>query len=293
MSVDQSPLVIKAPAKINLGLAILGKRPDGFHDLVSIFHAISLCDEVALTARDRGISMSCDVPGIPVGPENLVWQAADLVQSEFGISSGVHIDLRKRIAAGAGLGGGSSDAAAVVRGLCDMWNIDAPHAVVHELCARLGSDVPFFLTGGTALVEGRGERITPFDIDEELMLVVAMPSVHVPTGWAYSQLHRPFRHPQDYLEQIEHLRGGRIRLVDFCRTLRNDFQTPIERHHPEIARVRGLLESCGATAALMTGSGAAVFGAFESEDAAESAAHTISAEVPCVVAHSLKRNPPI
>ena len=182
------PLVIDAPAKINLGLAILGRRADGYHDLLSVFEAISWSDRLTLSRAPEGITLACPGSDLPSGPENLVWRAADLVRRRFGISRGVRIVLDKRIPAGAGLGGGSSDAAATVRGLDRLWEIGASEDELAEVCAVLGSDVPFFLRAalggnGTAIVEGRGEIVTPLPAQETLHMVVAAPPVHVSTPW--------------------------------------------------------------------------------------------------------------
>jgi len=264
-------LHIAAPAKLNLGLAILRKRADGFHDLLSVFHAVSWCDEITLTPASTDISLACNGGDAPEGPDNLVWRAANLVRTRFGTTSGVDIRLTKRIPSGAGLGGGSSDAAATVRGLAELWNIDARATDWIDLCAQLGSDVPFFWHGGTAVVTGRGEFVEPLPAQMPLTFVVAVPSVKVSTPWAYQQLRQPFPDHSEYERRVTALKHGRINLFDFCRELGNDFQNPVEKEYPEIQRLRQQLAECGAVASLMSGSGSAVFGLFENPERATDA----------------------
>ena len=286
MHTDHS-LELAAPAKLNLGLSVLGKRPDGFHDILSVFQTISLTDSILLTDTVREISMTRDAPGIPSGPDNLVWKAAEAVRAHFGIKGGVHMELRKRIPSGAGLGGGSSDAAAVIRGLVELWNIDATSGELHEIAARLGSDVPFFLIGGTALVEGRGERITPLVVEGSAHFIVATPRVHVATGWAYGVLPQPFSPAEAYRSRISRLARGELSLLDFCAELKNDFEAPVSSHHPEIAEARSRLLDAGATHAMMTGSGSAVFGVFASEHQATAALAALPDDVPAVRARAI------
>jgi 4-diphosphocytidyl-2-C-methyl-D-erythritol kinase len=267
-------ITTNAPAKLNLGLSILRRREDGFHDLISLFQTISLCDEISLERADT-ITLECSDPDLPAGPDNLAWRAADLMRETFSISDGVSIHLEKRIPAGAGLGGGSSDAAAVVRGLARLWEIDAGDDVLRDLCARLGSDIPFLFRGGTAIVEGRGEAITPLPSQETLHAVVAVPDVHVSTPWAYGQLSLPFADASEYCERIETLRAGTIGLREFCMMLGNDFQPVVERYYPEIGRLTAVLRERGAYQAIMSGSGSSVFGLFGDPQKARDAAHDL------------------
>ncbi len=280
-------LHLEARAKLNLGLAVLGKRSDGFHDLLSVFQTISLSDRLTVERAEGSISLSCTDPSIPEGPENLAWRAAEAVRAQFGVRAGMRVKLEKRIPSGAGLGGGSSDAASVVRAAVEVWGIDAPTSRLHEVCLELGSDVPYFLVGGAALVEGRGERITPLVVRDAMHVVVAMPPVHVATGWAYAQLERPFLAGEPFRALIEELRAGRLTLLEFCGHVENDFQRVVERHHPEVAAARRRLLELGASSALMTGSGSAVFGTFASGEDAARAAACCRSEVPAVAAHTV------
>lgn len=256
-------LRLDAPAKLNLGLIILARRPDGYHDLLSVFQAISWTDTIALApSSDGAIHLTCTDPDLPSGPENLVWRAAELVRRAFDVSCGVTIHLEKRIPSGAGLGGGSSDAATTMRGLAHLWGIEASEATWLDLCAQIGSDVPFFWHSGTAIVEGRGERVTPLPTQEPLTFVVAVPPVHVSSAWAYRQLAPPFPDASEYRARVKALRRGDMPLSEFCRKLDNTFQPIVEQHYPEVRETRERLLALGATTALMSGSGSAVFGVF-------------------------------
>ncbi len=272
-------ITISAPAKINLGLVVTGRRSDGFHDLISVFQTVSWSDELEFTEADD-LSLSCSDSSLPVGSDNLVWRAADLVRERFGIQSGAHIHLHKSIPWGAGLGGGSSDAAATLRGLAKLWRIEADESVWLDLCAELGSDVPFFLRGGTAVVTGRGEYVEPLPITRDsspLAFVVAVPPVTVSTPWAFRALASHFagKYPdaREYREHVKAFRDGTLTLRAFCERLNgwNTFQSVVEAHHPEIVDVRHRLSDTGALVALMSGSGSAVFGVFESATDADRA----------------------
>jgi len=281
------PLHLEAPAKLNLGLLILGRRPDGYHDLVSVFQTISWTDAIALAPADEEIHLTCSDPALPTGPENLVMRAAAIVRRTFGITCGVTIHLEKRIPTGAGLGGGSSDAAATMRGLALLWEIEAEEETWLGLCARIGSDVPFFWRGGTAIVEGRGERVTPLAEQERLTFVVAVPPVHVSTLWAYGQLSPPFSDASEYRTRVEALRRSDLSLSEFCRKLESTFQPVVERHYPQVRETRERLLALGATSALMSGSGSAVFGVFEDEQKANEATERLAQGTPTVTAHCL------
>jgi len=293
---------VAAPAKVNFGLAILGRRPDGYHDILSVFQAVSWADHLALDATPSGITVACSQPEgwppVPAGRDNLVWRAAELVARHFRRPHGVAIRLEKRIPAGAGLGGGSSDAAATLRALAALWEIDAKETEWLDLCARLGSDVPFFFhalgpgSSGTAIVEGRGERIRMLPPQEPLILVIAVPTTSVSTAWAYRQVQPPYRDHAAYRARVEALAAGTMTLRTFCRELENDFEPIVERHVPAIAELhRGLVEA-GAVTALMSGSGSAVFGIFGDRAQAERAVGELAPDAVRVVATSLTEPSP-
>jgi len=173
-------IIIKAPAKLNLTLEVLGKRPDGFHEIRSVLQTIDLCDTLHFEAGD-GISFRCDIKGWSAG-ESLVSRAASLIQEAAGDPKGAAIRIEKRVPLTSGLGGDSSDAAAVLHGLNELWGLGLTQEKLLELAARLGSDVFFFLHGGTALVEGRGEQVTPLPSLSEMWVVLVVPDVPVEPG---------------------------------------------------------------------------------------------------------------
>ncbi len=178
----------QAYAKINLSLEVLGKRADGFHELVSIMQTVSLCDYVTFVPAEE-VTFSCSQPEL-TGPSNLVVRAANLLRQVCGVSAGCAIHLEKHIPHAAGLGGGSSDAAATLRSLAKLWTLAAPEDTLCHLAAQLGSDVPFFLHQGTALVEGRGEGVTPLNDPPTCWYLLAKPPIQVPTAEIFGRLQR-------------------------------------------------------------------------------------------------------
>ena len=277
-----SSIVVRAPAKLNLGLSIVGRRADGYHDLISVFHAVDWQDTLEIAEIPSGIEFSCSLcDGVPRGPQNLVFRAIELAFQKFHITRGVAARLQKEIPAGAGLGGGSSDAAAALRALRRLFNLQGDDDSWLLLCQQLGSDVPFFWRGGTALVEGRGERLTPLPVDEKLWFVVVVPPIHVSTAWAYGQLPRPSGGNQDYRNRIQRLRAGELSLADFCREIPNDFERVVEAVFPRIGEIRCALEASGAISARMSGSGSSVFGVYSEQQEAQRAAALLPAD--CLV----------
>ena len=183
-----SKVTIKAPAKVNLTLEVLGKREDGYHEIASVMQAISLFDTLTFSPSDE-VKVTTDVPELE-GEDNLVYIAAMLLRETSGVSAGAEIHLEKQIPLAAGLGGGSSDAAATLLGLNRLWGLELGEGELKELAARLGSDVPFFVTGGAALVEGRGERVSVLTTSSTLWLVLAFPDHRLEnkTATAYKAL---------------------------------------------------------------------------------------------------------
>lgn len=235
-------MTIPAYAKVNLTLAVCGVRPDGYHDLRSVVAPISLCDMVGLEPADEII----DASGIDFGAENLAVKAARIMRREAGTTLGARIHLEKRIPSGAGLGGGSADAAAVMRGLNALWNLNWCKERLVDLAADVGSDVPALVHGGIVLMEGRGERVRPWTegAEDRRPLVLLKPDVHASTPAVYKE----------------------FREEDCGRGL-NDLQPAACRLHPEIAEALERLKEAGACDVRMTGSGAVVFGrAADSED---------------------------
>jgi 4-diphosphocytidyl-2-C-methyl-D-erythritol kinase len=255
-------VTVRSYAKINLGLRILGKRPDGYHELVTVFHCIDLYDTLTFTLRDSGAEMDCDAPDLPCDGSNLCIRAANAVLEIAG-HGGVHITLRKRIPVGAGLGGGSSNAAAVLRTLPGMLGLRITDAELHAIAAGLGSDVAFFLHHRSAEARGRGEILRPVVFPFPWWIVTVFPDIHVSTAQAYGAL-RPEHYGQD-TDFVGILRQAVDDDSSLATGLLNDFEAAVMQQWPAIRDVRDALLRDGAAASLMSGSGSSVFGLFRNE----------------------------
>jgi 4-diphosphocytidyl-2-C-methyl-D-erythritol kinase len=249
MTPQTSLIEVPAYAKINWSLRITGKRADGFHDLETLFQTISLHDMLTIRESDR-LSLTCDDPSIPVDDSNLVLRAARALGAPP-----VAIELRKAIPAGGGLGGGSSDAAAVLVALSKHFGIDKPLA---DLALSLGSDVPFFLTGGTAYATGRGEVLTPMPPVDRVPLLLLIPEERVSTASAFASLRR-FSPPIGIDRYRTILNDGLLIHGD---ELINDFEEPIFALLPRLRELKARLLEAGALWAAMSGSGSTIVGAF-------------------------------
>ena len=267
---------LPAFAKINLDLRVLGTRPDGFHDLKTVFQSLMLFDNVTVTLRRGPLAVTCDEPDIPTDRRNLVWKAASLLHH---VSTGktsaprdLAIDVRKRIPAEAGLGGGSADAAMTLLALNALWKLDLDLGTLTRISARLGADVPYFLVGGTALGLGRGDDIYPLADMPPVHVVILRPGFGVSTADAYrwfdEEQRRPLKEPPP--------RRVPPGWPAWSATLRNDLERAVVGHHPAIARIRQSLLDAGATFAAMSGSGSAVFGLFERAEAARRTANDLA-----------------
>ncbi|HZT57722.1 MAG TPA: 4-(cytidine 5'-diphospho)-2-C-methyl-D-erythritol kinase [Pyrinomonadaceae bacterium] len=273
--------IIKLPAfaKVNLGLRVLGRRADGYHEIETVFQSITLHDNLTFESRPVGrVELNCSDPGIPTDESNLVIRAAEALRERFGVCFGARIELEKIIPAGGGLGGGSSDAAVALVALAHLWKIETTKEELSEIGARLGADVPFFLTGGTALGTGTGAEISPLEDAKKMHLVVVAPGVQVSTAEAYKALNSPAL-TKDY--RVVNLSVSRAE-AEFSDSLRevmpNDFEAVVTRLQPEIGRAREALLRAGARRATLSGSGSSLFGVFESEGEAERARDRLSAE---------------
>jgi 4-diphosphocytidyl-2-C-methyl-D-erythritol kinase len=262
----------RAYAKINIGLHLLRRRPDGYRDIETVFHRVDLWDELTIEEAPS-LSLRSSDPSIPSDDTNLCMKAAALLRAHCGTSAGAAMTLTKRIPAGAGLGGGSADAAAALRGLAALWRAPLPEAELAALALSVGSDVPFFLGRGSAFGQGRGEILEYFNLDLPYWIVLATPDVHISTAWAYEQTVIPARPAGPPVKQIvtEHLRDARR----YMTLLRNDFEPLVLRTHPEVASVKQALYLHGAEFAQMSGSGSSVYGLFREEASARASARAL------------------
>jgi 4-diphosphocytidyl-2-C-methyl-D-erythritol kinase len=260
-------LVLRPSAKINLTLRVGGLRPDGFHDVRTLYQSIALSDRLTISERRGPFALASSSPGVPADRTNLVYRAAAALWAAIGRTGeprNAHVRLVKEIPVAAGLGGGSADAAAALVGLNTLWSGRLGRAELARLAAELGSDVPFFLQGGTALGASRGEELYPVDDVPKLPVVIIKPSFGVSAADAYRWL------DEDRVTGSEGSpRSGRSSELDvgWARgplVVMNDLESPVSRRHPMIADMRDALGRAGAKVAAMAGSGSAVFGVFSS-----------------------------
>ncbi|MBY0014209.1 MULTISPECIES: 4-(cytidine 5'-diphospho)-2-C-methyl-D-erythritol kinase [Paenibacillus] len=250
----------KAPAKINLMLDVLRKRADGFHEVEMIMTMVDLADRLELSELKRdSIIISSQAGYIPLDEKNLAFQAARLIKDRYNVKSGVHIHLDKRIPVAAGLAGGSSDAAATLRGLNRLWRLNIPAEELQELGAELGSDVPFCVTGGTALATGRGEKLTPIPNPPQCWVILAKPPINVSTAEVYGRVraNQIAVHPSASRMQ-EAIEAGDFGAV--CARLGNVLEDVTLKLHPEVQQLKEAMVKLGADGVLMSGSGPTVFG---------------------------------
>ena len=267
------PVAARAHAKINLDLRVLGTRPDGFHELRTVFQALALHDTITCVPRPGPLAIECDTAGVPLDGGNLVWKAADVLWRairRLGPPRDVLIRLDKRIPVQAGLGGGSADAAATLLALVKLWRVPVRPSQLTDIAATLGADVPFFLAGGTALGLGRGDEVYPLADLPRHWIVLVIPGFGVSSADAYNWYDEerdlgigPAREPQ-------HVPGP---WPSRAAQMINDLEAPIARHHFEIDQMKISLRRAGALAAAMSGSGSTVFGLFQRRKGADLVRH--------------------
>jgi len=276
---------VAAPGKVNLILRILDRRPDGYHNLWSVMQTVALADTVVAEEGDgaQGIRLSCEGAALPTGSQNLVYQAAVRVMARMGRRQSVHLFLRKRLPIAGGVGGGSSDAAATIQALVTLFDTGWSRAEMADLGKEIGSDVPFFFYGPTALVEGRGERVSPLRLDGEGWLLLVNPGISISTAWAYERLAASrsggtaglsFRPPLVFSGETDN-KPPAVRWDELLALAENDFGPVLEREYPVLRDLRLLLLDRGARTALLSGSGSTMFGVFPSEVAAQAAAESL------------------
>jgi 4-diphosphocytidyl-2-C-methyl-D-erythritol kinase len=241
-----------APAKINLSLRVLGRRSDGFHEIETLIAPISLCDEIKIEQRSgkQEIAFRCDDPSVPKGEDNIVVRAANVFFQKTKITSGISIALKKRIPHGAGLGGGSSDAASTLLALNELFETNLPREALAKMAEMVGSDVPFFIFQSAAVCKGRGELVTPTRLREQLSVLLLKPEFGVPTQWAYSRW-RDSR-------EIPGVAYGAQQFTQ--QSFVNDLERPVFEKFVFLAQLKmWLLKQPEVSAALMSGSGSTVF----------------------------------
>jgi 4-diphosphocytidyl-2-C-methyl-D-erythritol kinase len=264
-------LTLQSPAKLNLWLEILGKRDDGFHEIKTVFHKISLYDTIRLSLLPRGnIIVTADDPAVPTDATNLAYRAAALLTEDRKLATGVAIHIKKKIPAGAGLGGGSSNAATTLVGLNKLLHLNLSGQDLQNLSKNIGADVPFFVSNfATSRASGIGEILTPLRLSQRLWFLIVFPGFAVSTSWAYGAYdaytlltNKKNNHKIYYFSRS---------FDDVVSLLLNDFEPVVVSHHPEIKAIKESLLQAGASGALLSGSGSSVFGVFATRQAAERA----------------------
>ncbi|HSP20708.1 MAG TPA: 4-(cytidine 5'-diphospho)-2-C-methyl-D-erythritol kinase [Planococcus sp. (in: firmicutes)] len=256
-------LYVKAPAKINLTLDVLYKRPDNYHEIEMIMTTVDLADRIGLKATESGIHIESADRFVPNDSRNLAYQAAQLLKDTFNIKSGVIISLDKQIPVAAGLAGGSSDAAATLKGLNQLWQLNLSLDELAELGAKIGSDVSFCVYGGTALAKGRGEIIEHLPAPPHCWVVLAKPTIGVSTADVYGAFNPAKAEHPNTGKMIEALEQGDYQAM--CDHLGNSLESVTLEMHPEVAQIKEQMKKFGADAVLMSGSGPTVFGLVQQE----------------------------
>ncbi len=273
----------KAYAKINLGLDVIRKRPDGYHEVKMIMQTVGVYDTLTFqkikqeefTEEEKPfIRLSSDHEGLSCGRDNLIYKAAELIMQTYHVKDGVSVTLSKRIPVEAGMAGGSTDAAAVFHGLNELFSLSMSLENMKKLSVRIGADVPYCIMGGTALSEGIGEILTPLPAPPHAYLVIAKPDISVSTKYVYENLHVDTLdcHP-DIEGMVEALKSGSLKGI--TDKMGNVLETVTVEEYPVIKQIKEEMLKAGAENALMSGSGPTVFGVYEREDTARKAYETI------------------
>lgn len=272
-------IIRKAYAKINLGLDVIRRRPDGYHEVKMIMQTVGICDILSFRRcgrrkEDPPIAISLNKRELPVGKENLIYKAAELLMKTYGIRDGVEITLEKNIPIAAGMAGGSADAAAVFHGMNQLFGLSMSLEEMKRLGVRIGADVPYCIQGGTALSEGIGEILTSLPAPPAAWLVIAKPDISVSTKFVYENLHadRLPGHP-DIDGMVRELKAGSLEGI--TDRMENVLETVTVREYPVIRSLKDIMKREGALNALMSGSGPAVFGVYKTREAAEAACHAV------------------
>ena len=268
---------LNAYAKINLYLEVLGLRPDQYHEVETIMQSISLHDRITFVPTDRDIELTCNLDTLPTDATNLAYRAAELMKTTYHITQGVRIHIEKNIPIGAGLGGGSTDAATVLRGCQQVWDIFAPVRDLEKLGIQLGMDVPFCLQGGTAFASGRGEHVQLRFPTPEFDLVLVYPNLHISTKEIYQRIDaQPIIYPRAVEPAMLSIRQKNITYI--AQQMFNRLEEATLPAFPELTALKENLKAHGCLGVLMSGSGSSVFGICSSPEQAANIAAEIQSK---------------
>ena len=265
-------ITLQSPAKINLCLSVLGRRPDGYHEVEMLMQMVGLFDEVTVSLGGTGISVRCDSLAVPSGEGNIAWKAAAEMLRISGKEAGLAIEIKKNIPVAAGLGGGSGNAAAVLVATNRLLGMDFDREQLAEIGARIGMDVPFFFYGPTAIARGRGEILTELPPLTQFRVLLVNPGFETSTAWVYNNVNLRLT------KKAGCNKISRLNFRNIAMGLHNDLEPVTSAAHPVINRIKAALLDRGAVGALMSGSGPTVFGIFETETACRAAVDGLSPE---------------
>ena len=274
---------VDAHAKLNLGLKILRRRPDGYHDILSVMQTVDLSDHLSFEEIELGqIEIACSDPVVPTGPENLIHRAVEAFRKTTHIQKGVRVFLKKGIPVGAGLGGGSADAAAVLRVLNETWGTGLSDAQLGKISLEIGSDVGFSIRSGTAVASGRGEILRYVTWRSQVRYILVHPPISVSTDWAYRQASKRLRLPltvrSNYVNFVNSIENRLIQVRELFACVENDFEDLVVENWPLLKDIRRFLRGKSPDVCSLSGSGSVLFGGFFDFAAAERAATSLRAE---------------
>jgi len=255
---------LKSYAKINLGLRVLRKREDGYHEIETIYQMVDLYDLLEFQKTKTGVEVLCDHPQVPQGEDNLCFKAADLLRKEAGPNYGARIRISKSIPVGAGLGGGSSNAATTLKGLSLLWGLDLPEEELHQMAKRIGSDVPFFLKGGTALATGRGEILEYVKLPLEFWCVIVYPNIEISTRWVYENFKFDLTNSKKSVK-LKRIFDYDFSLDNLRSILINDLERVVFKKYPQLKNIKQEFYLRGAVFSSMSGSGSSIYGIYQNE----------------------------
>ena len=268
---------MKAHAKINLGLDVVGKLPNGYHEVRMVMQTVGIYDELTFSRTECGIMVTTDSEELPIEEDNLIYKAANLMKDKYDIREGIHIHLQKNIPIAAGMAGGSADAAAAMKGISRMFGLDTSLLELMELGASIGADVPYCVIGGTALAEGIGEKLTPLEPAPECFVLVAKPDINVSTRYVYERLNVAAieKHP-DIDGMVAAI--GKGSLQGILDRMENVLESVTVQDYPVVDALKQRMKELGAVNSLMSGSGPTVFGIFLEKRLAEAALDRLAQE---------------
>lgn len=258
-----SEICLKAYAKINIGLNIISNRPDGYHNIETIFQQIDLFDQIILRrTADPAIIIRSDHDHLPTNQDNICHRAVKLIQQTAGFKEGIVIEIKKRIPISAGLGGGSSDAAAVLRGLKQIWQLQLTKEDLLDIALEIGADVPFFLNGGTALASGMGEKLKPIALPFNFCCVLIYPNIEISSTWAYKNFNFSLTKTKKSIK-LAHIFFQRPDISGLKNLISNDLEEVVFQRYQVLRDIKQLLYLRGASFASMSGSGSTIYGLFK------------------------------